>query len=87
MFEDPNQPPAKESPADILRRVADLIERNPIESFSGAAVVIPPEGEHVEILILDPSVHVAQFWSLVQYRIVAIFQGLDSQHNRQWTGR
>lgn len=87
MLDDPNQPPTKETPSDILRRVADLIERNPSNSFGGAAVVLPPEGAHIEVLILDPSVNLAQFWSALQGRIALTLQELDGQQHRQWTGR
>lgn len=88
MTDDPNQFPLKEGPAAALRRVADLIDRNPADTFSGVAVVFPPGGEgSIEILILDPSLNLAQFWSAVKGRIETTLVELDSQRNRQWTGR
>jgi len=44
------------TPAEILRKLADQIEQNESESFGGALVAIPPEGDakHQIYLVAKP---------------------------------
>jgi hypothetical protein len=57
------------SPAELLRAMADRIERNSESEFAGCFVVIPPQtpdgrgGDTVEMLLIDPTGDAANFWS------------------------
>lgn len=55
--------------ADVFREMASRIERNASEDFGGAAVIIPPDGEAVEVLLLDSKRDASQFWSTVKTRV------------------
>ena len=68
-------------PADILRAMADRIERNDPDDFAGCVVVIPPQGRDrdidsgntVELLLIDPDQDLGHFRSMAknQTRIAA----------------
>lgn len=59
------------SNADRFRLMADRIELNKESGFGGACVIIPPvgAGEPIEILMLDNSADLAQFFSTVATRV------------------
>lgn len=62
------------TPAEILRAMADRVERNDPEEFAGCLIVIPPEGrdagvepgEPIELLLIDPAQDLGHFWSMVK---------------------
>lgn len=64
-----------DNPADLLRAMADRIERNDPEDFAGCMVIVPPEtndgygGDAVEILLIDPARDIANFWSTVTAKV------------------
>lgn len=77
-------------PSDILRKMADLMDRNADQPFGGAFVVIPPEngGEVLEMLVLDNKRDAAQFWSTLKTKCEIQVTELDEQHSqRQPFGR
>jgi len=57
------------TPAEILRAMAERVDRNREEEFAGCIVIIPPadrngqEGESIELLLIDPARDLANFWS------------------------
>ena len=55
--------------ADRFRAMADRIDRNPDEDFAGALLIVPPKGEAVEKLNIDPSKNLADFWNSVKARV------------------
>ena len=63
------------SPAEILREMADRIERNRENEFAGCFVVIPPQtpdgrgGETLEILMIDPNQDPGNFWTQAAYKL------------------
>jgi len=65
---------ANDSPAEILRAMAERIDRNNPAEFGGCLVVIPPDsdehypGETLEILVVDPARSLANFWDVVGKR-------------------
>ncbi len=67
-MQDENQPVSN---ADRFRRMAERIDHNKDAGFGGACVIIPPSGagEPIEILMLDNSADLAQFFSTVATRV------------------
>lgn len=61
--------------------MARSIEHNAGQGFGGAVVIVPPAGggEPIELLMLDSSGDVAQFFSTVQSRIAIRLQLLDDK--------
>jgi hypothetical protein len=59
-------PVAARSGAAILRAMADKLDLNAANGFGGAFVIIPPDGEIKELLMLNNSQDLPVFWSLVQ---------------------
>jgi hypothetical protein len=66
--QDENEPISN---AERFRKMADRIELNKESGFGGACVIIPPQGagEPIEILMLDNSADLAQFFSTVATRV------------------
>ena len=59
------------SNADRFRKMADRIDHNKDAGFGGACVIVPPTGagDPIEILMLDNSADLAQFFSTVATRV------------------
>lgn len=64
------------TPAQILRAMADRVEKNDPADFAGCLVIIPPLSMNremdvppVEILLIDPAQDMANFWSTVTAKI------------------
>lgn len=51
-----------------FRAMAERIALNRAEGFGGAVVIVPAEGDPMEILFLDPKQDLAMFWSNIQTR-------------------
>jgi len=49
-----------------FRKMADRVDLNAQEGFAGAFVVVPPEGDPVELLLLNNQKSPAMFWSLLK---------------------
>jgi hypothetical protein len=73
---------------EILRRVADQIEKMNADTFGGVAVIVPPQdgGESIEVLILDPKKNLAQFYSMIQTRLQIDTVELDARARQQQGG-
>lgn len=73
---------------EILRRVADQIERMDADTFGGVAVIVPPQdgGDPIEVLILDPKKNPAQFYSTIQTRLQIDTAELATQGRQQQAG-
>ncbi|MFZ3215648.1 MAG: hypothetical protein WA192_06275 [Candidatus Acidiferrales bacterium] len=70
------------SNADRFRLMADRIELNKDSGFGGACVIIPPSGagDPIEILLLDHSADIAQFYSTVSTRIQRVVGEIEQQN-------
>lgn len=66
-----NGEPETPTNAERFRKMADRIDLNNESGFGGACVIIPPfgHGEPIEILMLDNSADLAQFFSTVATRV------------------
>ena len=60
-----------------LRSMADRLDHNADASFGGAFVIIPPEGEVQDMLILDRSASPAIFWASLQTRVQIALQEIN----------
>ena len=73
---------AKPTPAEILRGWADKIEKNAAEDFSGAFVVLPPAGDPIASMFIDPDQDINTFFALVKSKIDTAVDLLnDAQRN------
>jgi hypothetical protein len=84
---DDGQPLIERTPhgaADILRRLADQIEKNDNATFGGVAVIVPPEGggDPIEILILDPKRNAGQFYATIKTRLETQLADLEAQQRQ-----
>lgn len=70
------------SNAERFRQMATRIELNKDSGFGGACVIIAPgnTGEAIEILLLDHSADIAQFYSTVSTRIQRVVDEISNQN-------
>ncbi len=53
-------------PQSHFRAMAERIEKNDLDEFSGALLVVPPGGEEpISILLVNPKRDLAAFWATV----------------------
>jgi hypothetical protein len=77
-------PSAQASP---FMNMAVRIDQN-IKSFAGSAVIVPPSGDPIEVLILNPSPNPAMFWSSIKTLIEMEIEKLaDRERNQNAWGR
>ena len=78
------------APAELLRAVADRIERNREDEFAGCIIVIPPltpdgrSGDTLEIVMIDPDRDAANFWTMAAWKLdvaVTRFKEIHSTPN------
>ena len=62
-----------------FKEMAERIERNSQESFGGACVIVPPEGEPIELLIFDATADPAQFIGAVSARLSMALSALEQE--------
>lgn len=55
--------------AKFFRDMADRIERNPASEFSGAFLIVPPDGDPIADFIVSPKPDGLAFWSLVGAKV------------------
>lgn len=67
--------------AAMFRSVATKIDTNKDNGFAGAFVIAPPDGEPLELLLLNNASSPAMFWSLVKSAAeMAIDQLAQDEH-------
>lgn len=67
--------------SEPFSEMARAIIHNAGQGFGGAVVIVPPAGggEPIELLLLDSSADVSQFFATVQSRISIRLQNLDDK--------
>jgi hypothetical protein len=55
--------------AALFREMARRIEKNDPAEFAGALLIVPPSGESIEYLALNPKQDAAAFWGAVQAHV------------------
>ena len=68
--------------ADSFTDMATRIDNNSAEPFGGACVIVPPEGDPIEILFLDTTANTAQFLAMVATRIQLALTVLEAESRR-----
>src|SRR5262249_2631990 len=78
--------------AQLLRAMADRIERNSEEEFAGCFVVIPPQtadgrgGDTVEFLLIDPIRDASNFWTAAAYKLDSAVTHFKQINDTQYGG-
>ncbi len=68
--------------------MAARIERNADIEFGGAMVLVPPEGDPIELFIIDPKKDLGHFLSAAMTKLeIALNAFKESQHNSNAFGR
>lgn len=74
--------PEPKDHAAPFRRVADKVETNRDNGFAGAFVIVPPDGEPQDLLLLDGNASPIIFWSTLKTRVDIALAELE-QNERQ----
>ena len=65
-----------------FRKMADAIESNAERGFGGAFVIMPPEGDPIETLILDSKQDPSQFYMLLKTKCDIALNELDAKQTQ-----
>lgn len=74
--------PTKPDMAEPFSRMAAKIRHNAEDQFAGAFVIMPPSGEPIEVLILEPNTNEAVIWGQIKARIEMKLADLDDLQRR-----
>lgn len=66
--------------------MAAKISHNEANGFAGAFVIMPPSGEPIEVLILEPAANEAVIWGQIKARIEMKLADLEDQQRRGQSG-
>jgi hypothetical protein len=72
--------------AEPFARMANKIRHNAEHGFAGAFVIMPPSGESIEVLILEPASNEAVIWGQIKARIEMRLADLEDQQRRGQAG-
>lgn len=72
---------------EMLRGMADKIATNASNGFAGAFVIVPPDGEPHEMLLLNNAQSLVMFWSLVQATAKMAVEAIEEQERGGMMGR
>ena len=64
--------------ARLLRAMADEVEKNDAARFGGCFLVIPPEGDHKDLLMLSATQPLAMFWGNLKVMAEIALSEIDS---------
>lgn len=78
--------PAKPDNAEPFARMANKIRHNVADHFAGAFVIMPPTGEPIEVLILEPAANEAVIWGQIKARIEMKLADLEDAQRRGQSG-
>jgi hypothetical protein len=84
------QPLVEPRSADPAKRFAEMAARiehmnaSPaLAGFGGAVVIVPPSGDPIEILMLDPHSDIAMFWGTIRSKIDILLATAEAEKRRQ----
>ena len=69
--------------AEPFARMAAKIRHNADNGFAGAFVIMPPSGEPIEVLILEPVTNEAVIWGQIKARIEMKLADIEDIQRRQ----
>ena len=70
-----------------FKEMAERIEKNAEEGFAGAYVIVSPDGDGKEVLILNRKADAAQFWGLLKVTCDIALAEIAQQQAGQFQGR
>ena len=73
--------------AQPFRAMAERIARNDPDEFAGALLIVPPQGEPVEYLAINPKQDVAAFWGAVQAYVQRVLAEMEEKQRNPFGGR
>ncbi len=62
--------------------MAERIARNSPEEFSGALLIVPPGGEAIEYLAVNPKPDAAAFWGAVQAFVARAVEEMQQRQSQ-----
>jgi hypothetical protein len=68
--------------AEPFARMAAKIIHNADNGFAGAFVIVPPSGDAIEVLILEPDSNEAVIWGQIKARIEMKLADIDDAQRR-----
>lgn len=68
--------------SDLLRQLADKIDKNAPEDFGGAFIVVPPSGDPISGMMIGEQ-DVNTFWILVKTKLEAEVEKLNQLQKQQ----
>lgn len=72
--------------ARLFLDMAERIGRMAEGDFAGAILVVPPDGEPVEMLVVDPKRNAGHFWMAAKSRVDAAFAEFTAKSREQQMG-
>jgi hypothetical protein len=69
-----------------FRSMANKIDLNTSSGFAGAFVIVPPDGDPQDLLLLDSNANPAIFWSTLKTRVEIALAELDAQERQTGYG-
>ena len=74
------------SNSDPFTTMADRIKHNEGHPFAGAAVLVDPDGNKIELLFLDEAKDTVQFWATIGSRVSNKIQEMNDRQKSQHFG-
>ena len=78
---------AQKDYSTAFRLMADRIDLNAGQGFAGAFVLMPPDGEAIQTLLLDNIGHAAVFWSMLKTQCQMALDDIDQKERMGKFGR
>lgn len=74
----------RQTAAALCREMADRIDRQQDTDFSGAMIVVAPDGKKIEMVMVDPSADLAAFWAISKSKIeIAATEAMIEEERRR----
>ena len=65
--------------------MAERIEHNDARDFAGAFVIMPPDGQPIEYLALNPKQDAAAFWGAVQAHVQRVMAEMEEKQRNPFS--
>ena len=75
-------PPKILTPSENFRLWADKIEKNAADDFSGAFLIVPPNGEPISGLLIDAEKNMGTFFAVVKSKLEAAIDQINEAQRR-----
>ena len=68
-----------------FQAMAERIEHNDARDFAGAFVIMPPDGQPIEYLALNPKQDAAAFWGAVQAHVQRVMAEMEEKQRNPFS--